>query len=78
MYVIGINDRHQDNMMLGSNGGLLHIDLEIVFGENVFFESSDFPIPFLYVHCLVYFNFCIFQYYFITFFFFVTINIVFP
>jgi hypothetical protein len=40
-------------MMIGTRGGMLHIDLELAYGDRVTFESAKFPIHFLYVPLLI-------------------------
>ena len=48
-YVLGVGDRHQDNMLLDGFGRLFHIDFGFLFNANKSGEplvaSSPFPIP---------------------------------
>lgn len=49
MYVLGIGDRHQGNMMVANDNTFFNIDFGFTFGETPFIDTADFPIPlFLY------------------------------
>ena len=46
MFVLGIGDRHQGNMMIASDMNFFNIDFGFSFGETPFLDTSEFPIPF--------------------------------
>lgn len=45
-YVLGLRDRHQDNLFINSDGLMLNIDFGFIFGDSTWFDTSDFAIPF--------------------------------
>lgn len=45
VFVLGIGDRHQDNMMIDYSGQFVHIDFGYKFGYPTWFDASDFAIP---------------------------------
>jgi hypothetical protein len=46
MFVLGIGDRHQGNMMVANDHSFFNIDFGFSFGETSFIDTADFPIPF--------------------------------
>jgi molecular chaperone DnaK (HSP70) len=46
MFVLGIGDRHQGNMMVANDHSFFNIDFGFTFGETPFIDTADFPIPF--------------------------------
>jgi len=45
IYVLGIGDRHQGNMMVANDHSFFNIDFGFSFGETAFIDTADFPIP---------------------------------
>jgi len=43
-FVLGIGDRHYDNIMVRKDGTLLHIDFGHILGSKVFADTADFAI----------------------------------
>lgn len=49
MYLLGVGDRHLDNLMIRSNGALFHIDFGYIFGR----DPKPFPPPMKLVKAMV-------------------------
>ena len=45
IFVLGIGDRHQGNMMVANDHSFFNIDFGFSFGETAFIDTADFPIP---------------------------------
>ena len=46
IFVLGIGDRHMDNIFLSNDGCILNIDFGYAFGERtIFVDAHDFPLP---------------------------------
>jgi len=44
-FVLGIRDRHRDNMMIKEDGTFFHIDFAYVFNKETWFDANRFAIP---------------------------------
>ena len=43
--ILGLRDRHKDNMMISADGTLFHIDFGYIGGLTPRFDFTDLPIP---------------------------------
>lgn len=43
--MLGVRDRHKDNMMIKDGSTFLHIDFGFLFNKTPIFDSMWFPIP---------------------------------
>ncbi len=43
-YVLGIRDRHHDNILIDTKGALFHVDFGFMFGEKPTIDTSRFAI----------------------------------
>jgi len=44
-YVLGIRDRHKDNMLIADDGSFFHIDFGYMFNKKTWFDANRFAIP---------------------------------
>lgn len=44
-FILGIRDRHRDNMMIKEDGTFFHIDFGYVFNKETWFDANRFAIP---------------------------------
>jgi len=44
-FVLGIRDRHRDNMMIKNDGTFFHIDFAYLFNKETWFDANRFAIP---------------------------------
>eukprot|EP01126_Amoeba_proteus_P050071 TRINITY_DN5883_c0_g6_i1.p1 TRINITY_DN5883_c0_g6~~TRINITY_DN5883_c0_g6_i1.p1 ORF type:complete len:230 (+),score=51.41 TRINITY_DN5883_c0_g6_i1:709-1398(+) len=44
-FILGVRDRHQDNMMITNHGHFLHIDFGYLFNQKTWFDANRFAIP---------------------------------
>jgi len=44
-FILGIRDRHRDNMMISDSGHFFHIDFGYMFNNKTWFDANRFAIP---------------------------------